>query len=53
MPFKIVYKSGRDKGIRFVTNTFKTQKKATAYKKKYAKYDVGKKIKVVHYKGKK
>jgi len=49
MPYKIVYKAGRDKGKRFVTNSFKTKKAANNYKKKYARYDVGRKIKVVYY----
>ena len=49
MPYKIVYKSGKNKGIRFVQNSFKTKKAANNYKKRYSKHDVGKKIKVVYY----
>ena len=53
MPYKIVYKSGRNKNKRYVTNTFKTKKLAQNYKRKYAKYDIGRKVKVVHYQSKK
>jgi len=49
MPYKIVYKSGRYKGNKFITNTFKTKKAASAYKRKYIGYDVGKKVKVLYY----